>query len=77
MLRSRCGAPRRSSRRSDGVNEIDNTIRIQTAETVAGVRSELKERSGSLESPISLFDELGSEIYTDKVASLLIPPTAK
>jgi uncharacterized protein YydD (DUF2326 family) len=59
------------------VNEIDTTIKIQTAETVAGVRLEMKERSASLEGPIALFDELGGEIYADRDASLLISVTPK
>ncbi len=44
------------------VNEIDNTIKRKTAETVSAVRAEIEERSASLEMSIGLFAELGDEI---------------
>lgn len=59
------------------INEIDGTIKLQTAETVGAVRAEITERGQSLERPISLFNELGTEIYTDRDASLLISPSPK
>jgi uncharacterized protein YydD (DUF2326 family) len=57
------------------INEIDVRIKLQTAETVGAVRAEITERGESLDRPISLFNELGTEIYTDREASLLISPS--
>lgn len=59
------------------ISEIDTNINIRTAETVGAVRAEIEERSESLETPIALFNELGSEIYSDRAASLLISPTPR
>ncbi|RNI25083.1 DUF2326 domain-containing protein [Flexivirga caeni] len=49
----------------------------ETAELVTAVRAELHERAKSLDDPIALFGELGSEIYTDREADLLIETTDK
>lgn len=57
--------------------KLDTTLKSRTAETVASVRTEIEERSTNLEGPISLFNELGAEIYTDRSAQLLISPTPK
>jgi uncharacterized protein YydD (DUF2326 family) len=57
------------------INEIDVRIKLQTAETVGAVRAEITERGESLDRPIFLFNELGTEIYTDREASLLISPS--
>jgi uncharacterized protein YydD (DUF2326 family) len=59
------------------VNQIDDTLKLQTAETVGAVRAEIAERSNSLDRPISLFNELGTEIYLDREANLLISPSPK
>lgn len=59
------------------VGRIDTTLKLQTAEATAAVRAEIEERSANLERPIALFNELGSEIYTDRTARLLISPNAK
>jgi uncharacterized protein YydD (DUF2326 family) len=54
---------------------INDTIKLRTAELVASVRTEMSERQSSLDEAISLFSELGAEIYTDREASLLLSPT--
>jgi uncharacterized protein YydD (DUF2326 family) len=54
------------------IGQIDDTIRITTAETIGAVRAEITEREPYLEAPIALFGELGSEIYKDRAANLLI-----
>lgn len=54
------------------INEIDTRLKVATAETEAAVRAEVSERSHFLDRPISLFNELGREIYTDRDADLLI-----
>ncbi|GAB3158347.1 hypothetical protein GCM10027059_02930 [Myceligenerans halotolerans] len=57
------------------VSQIGDQVKLKTAELVTSVRAELHERSKSLEAPIALFEELGSEIYTDREANLLVEPT--
>jgi uncharacterized protein YydD (DUF2326 family) len=59
------------------INKIDTTLKMLTAETVAAMHNEIEERAASLELPISLFHELGGEIYSDRQANLLISPAAK
>lgn len=59
------------------ISQINDRVKLKTAELVASVRRELHERSSSLDESISLFDELGSEIYTDREATLLVAPTDK
>jgi uncharacterized protein YydD (DUF2326 family) len=54
---------------------INDTIKLRTAELVTSVRTEMSERQSSLDAAISLFSELGAEIYTDREASLLLSPT--
>lgn len=59
------------------VGRIDTTVQTVTANTVASVRAEVEDRTHSLEGPISLFSELGEEIYNDRLARLLISTTPK
>jgi uncharacterized protein YydD (DUF2326 family) len=59
------------------ISQIGDRLKLKTAELVTSVRAEMRERSNSLEESISLFGELGSEIYTDREASLLVAPTDK
>jgi uncharacterized protein YydD (DUF2326 family) len=54
------------------INEIDTRLKVATAENEAAVRAEVAERSNFLDRPISHFNELGREIYTDREADLLI-----
>ncbi|WP_217901009.1 ABC-three component system protein [Rhodococcus sp. 06-1474-1B] len=62
---------------ANSISTISDTIKLRTAELVASVRTELNERDDKLDESISLFSELGAEIYTDREASLLVSPTAK
>ncbi|TFD28275.1 ABC-three component system protein [Cryobacterium cryoconiti] len=59
------------------VGKIDTTVQTVTANTVASVRAEVQDRADSLERPISLFSELGQEIYKDRSARLLISTSPK
>lgn len=62
------------------VSAIGDQIKLQTAELVALVRTEVYERNESLDASIALFGELGAEIYKsreDVSTSLLIHPTAR
>ncbi|MEV4209763.1 ABC-three component system protein [Nocardia salmonicida] len=59
------------------ISTINDTIKIRTAELVAAVRAETQERAHQLDESISLFNELGAEIYTDREASLYVAPSAK
>jgi uncharacterized protein YydD (DUF2326 family) len=59
------------------ISQINDRVKLKTAELVTSVRAELHERSSSLDESIALFDELGSEIYTDREATLLVAPTEK
>ncbi|GAA1815593.1 ABC-three component system protein [Nesterenkonia flava] len=59
------------------VSTIDDNVKLKTAELVASVRTEMSERQSYLDEAISLFNELGAEIYTDREASLLVSPTPK
>jgi len=55
------------------VGEIANTIKSRRAESERLVRQELQDRQDFLVSgPLALFRELGAEIYTDRVADLLV-----
>lgn len=58
------------------VSEIGDTVKLRTAELITAVRTEMNERTQTLDAPISLFSELGAEIYTDREASLLVSPTS-
>lgn len=62
---------------ANSISTISDTIKLRTAELVASVRTELNERDDRLDESISLFGELGAEIYTDREAALLVAPTAK
>ncbi|WP_298742306.1 ABC-three component system protein [uncultured Microbacterium sp.] len=62
---------------ANSISTISDTIKLRTAELVASVRTELNERDDRLDESISLFSELGAEIYTDREAALLVAPTAK
>lgn len=62
---------------ANSISTLSDTIKLRTAELVASVRTELNERDEKLDESISLFSELGAEIYTDREASLLVSPTAK
>jgi uncharacterized protein YydD (DUF2326 family) len=57
--------------------KIDSELQVKTADTVASVLTEIEERSANLEGPISLFNELGAEIYSDRAAQLLVSSTPK
>ena len=59
------------------VSQISDQVHLRTAELVTSVRAELHERASSLNEPIALFSELGSEIYTDREARLLVEATDK
>lgn len=59
------------------MGQLSNAVRIATAGAVEGVRGEILERSQQLDSPISLFHELGAEIYNDRQAQLLVAPAPK
>lgn len=59
------------------INQIDTRYNVEQAETVAAVRAEFSERTSSLDVPIALFNELGSEIYSDRQSNLLIQPTRR
>ena len=59
------------------VSQISDQVKLKTAELVTSVRAELHERAKSLDDPIALFGELGSEIYTDRQADLLVDTTDK
>lgn len=59
------------------VSQINDRVKLKTAELVASVRSELHERANSLDDPIALFGELGAEIYTDRDADLLVDTSEK
>lgn len=59
------------------VSQISDQVKLKTAELVTSVRAEIHERASSLDVPIALFGELGSEIYTDRRADLLVETTDK
>ncbi|MFC1409443.1 ABC-three component system protein [Streptacidiphilus sp. N1-12] len=67
-------------RRLEGANSIstiNDTVKLRTAELISSVRTEMNERDDKLDESISLFNELGAEIYTDREASLLVSLTPK
>ncbi|WP_158228050.1 ABC-three component system protein [Pseudonocardia sp. MH-G8] len=58
------------------VGEMANTVKSKRAESERLVRQELQERQAFLVSgPLALFRELGSEVYVDRTADLLVSPT--
>lgn len=62
---------------AQSVSAIGDTIKLKTAELVTAVRAETHEQADRLDESIALFGELGSEIYTDREASLLVSPSPK
>lgn len=58
-------------------NQIGNTIKLRTAETVAALQTEIKERERHLERPLSRFSQLGDEIYKDRRSTLRLNATPK
>jgi uncharacterized protein YydD (DUF2326 family) len=62
---------------AQSISTINDTIKLKTAELVAAVRAETHEREDQLDESISLFSELGAEIYTDREASLLVSPSPR
>lgn len=61
---------------ASSLSGLGDQIKIRTANLTSAVRTELQERAATLEAPISMFSELGSEIYTERDAQLLVAPTA-
>lgn len=59
------------------LSSIGDTVKLRTAELVANVRTVVQDHSDELEAAISLFSDLGSEIYRDREASLLVAPTSR
>ncbi|WP_086739621.1 ABC-three component system protein [Streptomyces glaucescens] len=59
------------------ISTINDTVKLRTAEVIASVRTEMIERDQKIEESISLFSDLGAEIYTDREASLLVSVTPK
>ncbi|MQY30353.1 ABC-three component system protein [Nocardia aurantia] len=57
---------------AQSISMISDTIKLKTAQLVAAIRAEMHEREEQLYESISLFGELGAEIYTDREASLLV-----
>lgn len=57
-------------------NEVDNTIKLKRAESVATLRAEVAEQTTLLEGPIALFRQLGDEIYTERQSDLLVSPSS-
>lgn len=62
---------------ANSISTISDTIKLQTAELISSVRTELSVQDDKLDDSIVLFNELGKEIYTDREASLLISPSPK
>ena len=58
-------------------SKIDDTIKLKTAELITSLRAEFYERSASLDDSVTLFNRLGSEIYAEREATLLINITEK
>lgn len=57
------------------IGKIDSIVKLKTAELVTSARAEIHERSASLDNSVSLFNKLGSEIYSDREAALHINVT--
>ncbi len=76
-IESQVGELERRLESAISINQIDTRFDVQKAETVAAVRAEFTERTPSLDRPIALFNELGSEIYSDRESSLRILPTGR
>jgi uncharacterized protein YydD (DUF2326 family) len=62
---------------ASSISTINDTVKLRTAELISSVRTEMNERDDKLDESISLFSELGAEIYTDREASLLVSLTPK
>lgn len=76
-IESQVGELERRLESAISINQIDTRFDVKKAETVAAVRAEFTERTPSLDRPIALFNELGSEIYSDRESSLRILPTGR
>ena len=59
------------------VSSLDSKISIAEAEATQQVQSELSDRDSFLDGPISLFQELGREIYDQRTATLSLRPSAR
>jgi len=59
------------------INGIDGRIQSETGIAMSTLRAEIDERQRFLEGPISLFHDLGEEIYSDRAADLLIAPATR
>jgi uncharacterized protein YydD (DUF2326 family) len=77
QIETRVGELERQLEAAISINQIDARLNVERAETVASVRAEFTERASTLDRPIALFNELGSEIYSDRESSLLIQPTSR
>ena len=77
QFESRVGDLERQLEAAMSISQIDTRLNVERAKTVASVRAEFTERASTLERPIALFNELGSEIYSDRDSSLLIQPTTR
>lgn len=77
QIETRVGELERQLEAAISINQIDARLNVEKAETVASVRAEFAERASSLDRPIALFNELGSEIYSDRESSLIIDTTAR
>ncbi|MFJ6784655.1 ABC-three component system protein [Streptomyces yangpuensis] len=62
---------------ANSISTINDTVKLRTAELIASVRTEMSERDETIDESISLFSDLGAEIYTDREASLLVSLTPK
>ena len=52
--------------------DLDGSIQLKANELVALVRTELREKEGAIDQALSLFEELGRNIYSGRDASLRI-----
>jgi uncharacterized protein YydD (DUF2326 family) len=62
---------------AQSVNDTGLRLRSMKNAAEASVRTEMAERTAQLDEAISLFTELGQEIYTDRSASLLVEATSE
>jgi uncharacterized protein YydD (DUF2326 family) len=59
------------------INSMDSNVKLTTAAALKSVRGEVERTGRLLERPISLFNELGAEIYRDHSAQLLVSVGSK
>lgn len=59
------------------VQNMDANVKRRTVEVEAVVHQELDERVAALDESISLFAQLGAEIYTDRTARLLVSTSSR